>query len=170
MRSTKMITIAVLVLAFAVTVSAQKKPVFSSSYTNLSTCKELGGQEGTDPAYVCRGPGGYRLRIYSSATMTHITAEKGDESTPVANVGFDWAQNKARAEWRLANGKPFAVILRIPKYDGRTDDEPGVGKKIGEELFVSGIGDWEFINGSVDAKTPNANVKARQIADKGYQP
>lgn len=166
MKTIKFIAIFVAILALAAVVSAQKKPTFTSTYTNLSACKELKGSEGTDPAYICKGPGGYQLRIYSSAMMTHINAELKDESYPIANVGFDWNQDKAKVEWRLANGKPFAIIMRIPKYKDRTGES--VGKKIGEELFVSGIGEWEFISESVDAKKPNANAKARAIADKGY--
>lgn len=167
MKTTKFIALAVSVFALAVAVSAQKKTTFTSTYTSLSACKELKGSNGTDPAYICKGPGGYQLRIYSSATMTHIAAELKDESYPIANVGFDWNQDKAKAEWRLANGKPFAIILRIPKYADRTGET--VGKKIGEELFVSGIGEWEFISEAIDAKKANANAKARAAADKGYK-
>ncbi|HMT07713.1 MAG TPA: hypothetical protein PKA82_06885 [Pyrinomonadaceae bacterium] len=173
MRSTKFITIAVLVFAFAAAVSAQKKPVFTSAYTSLGTgCKDLKGGEGQDDAKLCPGVGGYQVRVYSSAEALFINAEKKgtDESSPIVNVGLDFNESKVKLEWRLANGKPFAVIIRVPTYDGREDDEPGMGKKIGEELFVSGIGNWEYISESVSTKTPNANVKARSVADRAYQP
>lgn len=169
MRNTKLITIALLIFAFAAAVSAQKKPVFTSAYTSLGKgCKVLKGGEGQDDAKLCPGVGGYQVRVYSSATMTHLTAEKkgSDESTPLVNAGLDWNESKVRLEWRLANGRPFAVIIRIPKYENR--DGEGVGKRVGEDLFVSGIGKWEFINEAIDAKTPNANAKARAAADKGY--
>jgi hypothetical protein len=34
--------------------------------------------------------------------------------------------------------------------------------------MVQGLKGFEHLEESVDAKTPNANVKAREIADKGY--
>jgi len=77
-------------------------------------------------------------------------------------------QTKIKAEWRTANGKPFAVIMRVAKY-GETDDENlYIGKKIGEELIVQGLKGFEDIDFKVDAKTPNANVKARKLADDAY--
>lgn len=173
MKTTKLIAIVVLIFTFAAAAIAQKKPVFTSTYTSMGTgCKILRGGDGQDDAKLCQGPGGYQVRIYSSASMAHINAEKKgtDESYPIVNVGLDFNESKAKLEWRLANGKPFAVIIRVPKYDGRTDEEPGVGKVIGEELFVSGIGDYEFISESIDAKKPNANAKARVAADRGYKP
>lgn len=173
MKTTRSIAIIAFIVALAAAVAAQKKPTFTSVYTSLgSGCKILRGGDGQDDAKLCPGPGGYQVRIYSSATMTHINAEKKgiDESYPIVNVGLDFNESKVKLEWRLANGKPFAVIIRVPKYDGRTDDEPGVGKVIGEELFVSGIGDYEFISVSIDAKKPNANARARAAADKGYMP
>ncbi|MEQ1644947.1 MAG: hypothetical protein ABL959_15970 [Pyrinomonadaceae bacterium] len=173
MKTTSIIAIAISIFALATAVSAQKKPKFTSIYTSMGAgCKVLKGGEGQDDAKVCQGPGGYQVRIYSAAEATFINAEKKgtDESTPIVNVGLDFNETKVKLEWRLANGKPFAVIIRIPKYDGRTDDKPGMGKVIGEELFVSGIGEWEFISESFDAKKPNANAKARAAADRGYLP
>jgi hypothetical protein len=34
--------------------------------------------------------------------------------------------------------------------------------------MVQGLKGFEQIQESVDARTPNANVKAREVADKGY--
>lgn len=172
MKTTRFIVIAISIFVLAAAVSAQKKPKFTSVYTSMGAgCKVLRGGEGQDDAKVCQGPGGYQVRIYSAAEATFINAEKKgtDESYPIVNVGLDFNESKVKLEWRLANDKPFAVIIRVPKYDGRTDDKPGMGKVIGEELFVSGIGDKEFIAESFDAKKPDANAKARAAADKGYK-
>lgn len=168
-----MIAIAALTFAFAAAGVAQKKPTFTSAYTSLGAgCKVVKGGEGQDDAKVCPGVGGYQVRIFSSAAETNIVAEKkgSDESSPLVIVGLDFDESKTKLEWRLANGKPFAVIIRVPKYDGREDDVPGPGKVIGEELFVSGVGNWEYIYEAINAKTRNANVKARQAADKAYSP
>lgn len=171
MRSIKIIAIAVLIFAFATAVSAQKKTVFTSTYSSMGAgCKVLKGGEGQDDAKLCPGPAGYQIRIYSSVAETYIAAEKKgtDESTPVAVVGLDYNESKVKLEWRHANGKPFAIIIRMPKYELRTDGEPGPGKKVGEILLVSGIGDFEFITEEIDAKKPGANIKARAAADRAY--
>jgi hypothetical protein len=34
--------------------------------------------------------------------------------------------------------------------------------------MVQGLKGYEQIEGSVDARTPNANVKARELADKAF--
>jgi len=48
----------------------------------------------------------------------------------------NWKQKTV--EWRLANGKPFAVIMRDYKYAG--DDLCSTsGKVIGESLIVKGL-------------------------------
>jgi len=171
MKTNRFIAIVVLTVAFVVTASAQKKPKFTSTYSSMGAgCKVLKGGEGQDDAKVCPGPAGYQIRISPAVAEVQITAErKGtDESTPVAVVGLDYDESKVKLEWRHANGKPFAIIIRMPKYELRQDGEPGPGKKVGEILLVSGIGDFEFITEEVNAKKPGANVKARAAADKAY--
>ena len=68
----------------------------------------------------------------------------------------------------MANGKPFAVIMRVYEYGGNDLCATG-GKIIGESLIVKGLKGYEQIDGTVDVKTPNANAKARDLADKGYR-
>ena len=69
----------------------------------------------------------------------------------------------------MANGKPFAVIMRVADYAETTDTDAYFGKKTGEKLIVRGLKGFENIDFEVDAKTPNANVKAREMADNGYK-
>ena len=146
---------------------------FTSGYTNLNkSCKVFRGGDGQDDAALCTGLGGYKIRIYSSAAATHMVAEKPktDISIPVATVAISFNENKTSVEWRMANGKPFAIIIRLPKYGDPTDADPYIGKKIGEALVVIGLdGFTETVSGSIDAKTPNANVKARELADNAYK-
>jgi len=69
---------------------------------------------------------------------------------------------------RMANGKPFAIIMRVYEYAG--DNECAMGGKItGESLMVMGLKGYEHINETVEVKgKPNPNLKARELADKGY--
>ena len=98
-------------------------------------------------------------------------AAGADKKTSISLVSqdFDFDQQKRKVEWRMADGKPFAVIMRVNKYDGVQDDTHYNGKKIGEELIVKGLKGFDQIDFTVDAKTPNANQKARDLADQGYK-
>lgn len=155
----------------AICVSAQKTTKFTSIYTNLDgkTCKFYPGGDGQDGMSLCKGPGKYQVRIYSSATMTHIVAElKGaTENYGLANVSLDFNQVKSNVEWRLANGVPFAAIFRAPTY-AEPNEIGAPGKKTGENLIVVGLKGHDDIEATIDAKTPNANVKAREVADGKY--
>ncbi len=157
--------------AAAVSQTAKSQPRFTSVYTNLgSACSTAGSPEGTDESSVCKGVGGYEIHIYASAAALHINAElKGSDKTiPLAILDIGFQESKTRVEWRLANKEPFAVIFRIPIYAEPTDESPYFGKMVGEKLVVRGLKGFEKINHSVDVTTPNANVKARQLADAAY--
>lgn len=145
---------------------------FSSAYSNLGKdCKIIEGSEGTDGASDCRGVGGYRIHVGSAAAALYIMAEPPDKKglIPLATQNFDFDERKATIEWRMANGKPFAVIMRVAVYGEIIEENAYFGKKIGEELIVRGLRGFEDINFEVDAKIPNANQKAREMADNGYK-
>jgi hypothetical protein len=154
---------------------AQKteKVVFSSVYTNLDKdCKTLKGGEGQDDAYDCKGVGGYRVYVGSSAAtqMIQVSMPGKDGLYQLATQNFDFNQAKIKVEWRLANGKPFAVIARFFTYgEEKANEYDYFGKKTGEELKVVGLKGFEELMTSVDAKTPNANAKARELADNAYR-
>ena len=155
---------------------AQKKTAarFSSVYTNLDKdCKTIKGEpQGTDDAYNCKGVGGYRMYVGYAAAATIINVYTRDDERigdiPMQNLNYDRA--KIKIEWRLADGKPFAVIIRLDKYGGEQGSAfDYFGKKIGEELKVVGLKGFEEISFTVDAKTPGANAKARELADAAYR-
>lgn len=150
----------------------QTAPKFSSRYTNLQKdCKITPGENGSDGSSDCRGVGGYRIFIGYSAAAEMIVAELPDKT---GNIMLDTHDifsdySKIRIEWRMANGKPFAVIMRVFKYgDEKKSEYDYWGKKIGEELKVIGLKGFENIDFRVDAKTPDANAKARELADNAY--
>lgn len=154
-------------------VHAPQTPTFSSSYTPLTKCgsgmtkKEEREAEkaGQDIPTQCKGPAGYDVYIYYSACSSHFGIRRGEESIPLDTQAVDWKQKTV--EWRLANGRPFAVIMRSYVYSG--DDTCATGGKInGESLLIKGLKGYEHIDGTVDAKTPNANLKARELADQGF--
>jgi hypothetical protein len=123
-------------------------------------------EHGSDIPTRCKGPGGYDIYIYYSACSSIISADKGEESIPLATQAVDWKQKTV--EWRMANGKPFAVIMRVYEYRGDEQCATG-GKIIGESLIIKGLKGYEHIDETIKVKgTPNPNAKARQLADKGY--
>lgn len=169
MKIKSIFAVAIVVLSLSAVASAQD---FTSTYTTLmSNCKVSGGKNGSDPVKVCKGSGDYNLRVYSSAASTHVVAErnKPEASIPVATVGLDFSEGKSPIEWRMADGKAFAIIMRIPKYDAPAEGEMR-GKVIGESLVVVGLAGFEAVSGTIDAGQAEANLKARELADAAYKP
>lgn len=149
---------------------------FSSAYTDLKTqCKPIaeGEAQGDDTPLRCAGHGGYEIRIDFSAASSHLyvqpTACECDERIELARqpVNYD---SKRKVEWRLAGGKPFAVILRVDKPKGGLDPAEmwRPENKSGESLLVKGLKGFERIDFEVDARTPDANAKAREMADGAF--
>jgi hypothetical protein len=153
-------------------VTIQATTRFSSTYTALTKCgsgmtkkeEKEAEKNGTDIPTRCKGVGGYDVYIYYSACSSNFSLMKGDESISLGMQAINWTQKTV--EWRMANGKPFAVIMR--KYDYAGGEQCAAdGKITGESLIVVGLKGYE-IDEAVAAKTPNANVKARELADKAY--
>ena len=145
---------------------------FSSVYSALTKCgsgmtkreEREAEKNGSDIPSRCKGFGGYSVDISYSACASNFGLVKGDESIPLGMQAVNWKQKTI--EWRLANGKPFAVIMRVYEYAGN-DLCASAGKVTKESLVVTGLKGFE-INETVDARTPNANLKARELADKAY--
>jgi hypothetical protein len=159
--------------ALLFTQSQKARSRFSSRYTPLTKCgsgltkkeEKEAEEHGSDIPTRCKGFGGYDVYIYYSACSSIITLDRGDETVPLATQAVDWKQKTV--EWRMANGKPFAVIMRVYEYAG--DDQCADGGKItGESLIIKGLKGYEHIDATVKQGTPNANLKARQLADQAY--
>lgn len=182
----------VIIAAFCfLNVQAQNKPAkpvkFTSVYTNLNTqCKSAltrreekeSEANGQDTPLKCKGYGGYQIYFSYSVESVFIyisdNLRDGDASINLASQNYNYDQEKNRKiEWRLADGKPFAVILRVSNYDPPADPPSGETHfmdkyKTGESLLVKGLRNFERIDAEIDSKTPSANQKARQTADDSY--
>jgi hypothetical protein len=151
---------------------------FSSVYTNLKTeCRpafkqKRGEENGQDMPLRCKGFGGYEIRIdYSAASSSLRVQTLGDKTGEAINLGMQpLAYDQTRKiEWRLANGKPFAVIYRVDKSKSDQPEEMWAPEnKTGEALTVKGLKGHEDISFELDAKTPDANLKAREMADNAF--
>jgi len=152
---------------------------FSSLYTDLKTeCKAAvklkkgEALQGDDMPLRCKGYGGYEIRIDYSAASSNLRIQplgnKSDQSIQLGMQPLDYDQ-KRKVEWRLANGKPFAVIYRVVKSKTEQPEERWRPEnRFGEFLVIKGLKGYEQIDLELDAATPNANVKAREMADSAY--
>ena len=146
--------------AFTVKGISGQTTTFSSVYTDTTKqCK------GAEPTFTCTGYGGYRIvmGIGGVFAMASVELAKSDYTLSIAeHQSIGW---NPKVEWRMATGKPFAVIVRVDV----NDPDATIPKKTGERLAILGLKGYENISASIDAKTSNANQKAREIADKGYE-
>ena len=155
------------------TATVQTGPVFSSGYTSLTNCgsgmtkkeEREAEKHGSDIPSKCKGLAGYAVDISYSACSSNFSLTRGEERISLGMQAIDWPQKTV--EWRLADGKPFAVIMRVYEYAGNELCSTA-GKIKSESLTVQGLKGYEQIEGSVDARTANANVKARELADKAF--
>lgn len=173
----KIFILLTLMLGFIFSVNAQVAKM-TSVYTNTQTdCKAEEKSEGDEVPFICNEVGGFRLRIIpagAQAEMLEIVNKQGETVASLGNVGYGYTSSKRMLEWRMANGKPFAVIFRVFTYDEQkaTDagDNPYLAKyKTGEKLLVRGLIGYSQIDFEVDGKDKNANAKAQKLADENFQ-
>lgn len=145
----------------------------SSSYTNMETdCQDAFPEselhEGSDMPKLCKGPKGYYVSEYYSAISSYRNIQQGKKGSSLLQ-GAIVPENCPESvygkmlEWRLRDGVPFAVIQRVTCYEMPSGSQSR-GKRISETLQVRELHGAKR-EGEVDASKPNANVKARAIAD-----
>ncbi|NNE97563.1 MAG: hypothetical protein HKN25_00945 [Pyrinomonadaceae bacterium] len=146
---------------------------FTSLYTDLrANCRTPRSQDGGHVSTYCQGQGDYQVHIFDTATTMEIRVESKDRSRSVAiaSQSLSFNRNNQRIEWRMKEGKPFAVIMRGYKY--RLDQDGLIRypeQRTGEYLFVKGLPGYEQIDYEVNVRTTsNANERARQMADMGF--
>jgi hypothetical protein len=165
-------------LLFSPAAMNSQTPRFSSLYTNLKTeCRptiklKKGEEPIGDIPLKCKGYGGYDVLIDYSAASSHLRLQpvrgKSEESINLGMQPIDYDRTR-KIEWRLANGKPFAVIYRMDKSKStQPEDIWSPANKAGESLVIKGLKGFEQIEFEIDASTPDANLKAREMADQAY--
>lgn len=174
----KLILFTIVAVFGAISANAQVAKM-TSVYTNTQTdCKAEEKSEGDEVPFICKEVGGFRLRIIpagAQAETLEIVDAKGETVVSLGNVGYGYTTtNNRKVEWRMANGKPFAVILRVNTYNetkaAEDGDSPFLAKyKTGEKLLIRGLTGYSQIDFEVDGKTQNANAKAQQKADENFQ-
>ncbi|MGI8789013.1 MAG: hypothetical protein ACR2HG_14820 [Pyrinomonadaceae bacterium] len=160
-------------------VKADSKIKFTSVYTKLDskTCKPIGKSSGEEEEvpYLCDGYGGYKVFVSTHGVATRIyigreiptdtRADSWDVSTLPSFIA-NGATAGQTIEWRLADGEPFACIVRA-EYDKSiiNPDEKGAAN----ELVVQNLKGFAPISVTIDAsQNKRANEDARCAADTGY--
>ncbi|HQU86413.1 MAG TPA: hypothetical protein PKY59_25005 [Pyrinomonadaceae bacterium] len=173
-----LIFIALLTIFCAFSANAQVAKM-TSVYTNLKTdCQPEVKVVADEVPFICKAVGGFRVRIIPAgawAETIEIVDKNKETVASLGTHGYGYSiVGKRMLEWRMANGKPFAVIFRINKYSSEealeSGDNPYLDKyKTGEALIIRGLTGYSQIDFEVDGKEKNANVKAQKLADENFQ-
>lgn len=174
----KLFILLTLMLGFIFSTNAQVAKM-SSVFTNMQTdCKAESKVEADEVPFICKAVGGYRVRIIPAgawAESVEIVDKKGETVSSLGMVGYGYTAVKNRKiEWRMANGKPFAVIFRVNTYDSEKANDDGESPflakyKTGEKLLIRGLTGYSQIDFEIDGKDKTANVKAQKKADENFQ-
>ncbi|NBB48362.1 hypothetical protein GVN24_08790 [Rhizobium sp. CRIBSB] len=172
MQATTPVRIAVLMAAkIALATPAQAN---DSAYTDLDldNCQTIEA-DAMGASMLCKGFKGLAVHFKEGDLRQSVLF--GPVDRELRDAGFESfsAFNRVndKIEWRLdASGKPFAAILRWFIENPGPDGSPSP-ESTGQVLVVSRIATPDYPGscfvGMVDAKaTANANIVARQVADK----
>lgn len=140
----------------------------SSVYTSLATadCRLVRRDADTnDPTYRCPGTAGYALMVHDwDARMTVDVVAPGGGTHPLRYSGVissAFSNLGPRAEWRMRNGTPNALIVRVNVFEN-----PDTLNQATSYLSVAKITARETcVTDRIPPTTPNANEAARQAAD-----
>jgi hypothetical protein len=148
---------------------------FSSQVTDFNKdCKTPDGQN-DDSGRVssfCKGYGKYRLHVFDTASTIEINAETDKEAEifHITSQSLSFDIERRQLEWRMADGKPFAVIMQADKY--RTNQNGLIAYPqtvVGSHYIVKGLEGYEEIDYTVDVtRERNLLEKARKMADDAY--
>jgi hypothetical protein len=141
----------------------------SSVYTSLAEadCRVVDQDEETgDTTSRCPGTAGYGLLVHDwDARMSVDVVAPGGRAHRLRYSGVitsAFSSLGPRAEWRMRNGKPLAIIVRVNAFEN-----PDAPDRATSYLAVAKITSGEVcVTDRIPPTTPNANEAARQAADR----
>ncbi|MEN9353932.1 MAG: hypothetical protein RL318_1257 [Fibrobacterota bacterium] len=148
---------------------------YTSTYTDMEKdCENAFPEEeaapGSDIPARCKGPAGNSIYEYYSGMDSYRSIELAGGGDPVSlHPGFscDRVVYGKMMEWRLRNGKPFALIYRATCYAGAVNSNPHEAKdRIGEYLVVQPLSKTAPVAVLDVRTTPKANDAARKRAEE----
>lgn len=132
----------------------------SSAYTKLDIdqCVRVDVvEEPASASWRCSGFKKIPLFVQNGDDRYDVDAGREDNDELWANT-FDYPGETI--EWRLSDGKPFAIIYRLT---GANPDVPRTSRLVVETIGTSSHG---CRVADIDARTKNANEEARRAADR----
>jgi hypothetical protein len=132
----------------------------TSAYTHLDLdkCEAIDrGEEPQSASWRCKGYAGISVFVQNGDDRYDVDAGREDADELWAD-GFDYPGETV--EWRIAHGKPFAIIYRL---NSANPDAPKWSRLMVETIGPEAHG---CRVASIDANARNANAQARRAADK----
>ena len=132
----------------------------TSAYTSLDLdkCARIDrGEEPQSASWRCKGFAGVPLFVQNGDDRYDVDAGREDADELWAD-DFDYPG--ATVEWRLARGKPFAIIYRL---NSANPEAPKWSRLMVETIGRTAPG---CRVASIDARARNANAEARRAADR----
>lgn len=158
----KLIIVALSLAAFAVSMSAQNKSVYTSTTEKACKAKKVADEHGGDYVGICPGVGGYKLELIEGdlrQTLNVITPAKTTHQLNFTSFYGSFSAIDRKIEWRLKRGVPVALIARYNVAD------PENSEKRTSYLMVAKIGRAESCVTDVVLPGKNQNLTARRLAD-----
>ena len=137
------------------------QPQVTSAYTtlNLDRCKQLDhGETPESTEWRCSGYRGIALFVQNGDERYDVDAGVEDEDALFAHT-FDYPGKTV--EWRIAGGKPFAIIYRL---ESANPDRPRTTVLVVETIGTRGRPGCRVA--TVAGSARNANQQARSAADR----
>jgi hypothetical protein len=143
----------------------------TSAYTQVDIVKDCPHRPGKEPEdygdWRCKGYGGVPMRVSAGDQRMFVSFGRRAEREPAATETLTPMAEfyKGTIEWRLADGRPFAAIMR---WNYKTEADRETRAASGRVLVVTRLPPGPVCHvGYVDARAnPDANELAREIADK----
>lgn len=161
---TRIIAVTALIVSFAA--GEARAAEFAYSATGGPTCTTIRSKREFN-SWRCLGPAGHSAVFHDLGNMVAIELGPTRKEKAISEDGLMWpGADKSfgeRVEWRLANGKPYAAILRIWRQD--FDEKANMPLAVEELLIIKVSPHGACRLGTVDGKRPNANTVAREMAD-----
>lgn len=159
----KILALAVIFLFSAAAVEAQVKSI----YTDLSDTKcktlELTEDEGGSYKGECKGVGGYKLWLIEGdlrQTIIIVDAKGTEHNLKFWEHFGGFSAVGEKAEWRVKNGKPIALIVRL-----NVSEDPVNSDKRTSYLIVAKILRDAACVVDIVKPSKTQNAAARKIAD-----
>ncbi len=161
-------TLIACLLISSLAAAAPRPPKITSKTTGLypsRTCKiKIAGGDGQDPVLRCPAVRGFDVEVSFSATDTHVTITGGTRT-----ITFNGLVGPS-LEWRLAGGKPFALLVELALSDTDEDGEPIARNPHIEVIDLAGTRQQVPIIGEKPKGKKDAWAKARALADETVKP